>query len=173
MLGILLMGGLLFVKYLYLPKHEELNVQSQSIKAAEQKKKELQQLIAAAQSKLEKTRAALAAQEEEGGVEPVKGQPAPEVGETALDQLLANLFMFGDLEQVTPLRVKPYEIQGGETPLEFTVKGRFEDTLAFLKQATTLPGIGGLSSIVIEDARVETHRWVVTTTVVFPARLSY
>jgi len=165
LIGILIMVALLFGKYIYLPKVGELRAVNESIKEEKNRKDELKKLIAEAKTSPRPAPAPPPPRQTRRFVPPTNIQS------TTLGELLSDVFHYGDIERVSALRVKPGKVVNGQVPLDLTVSGRYHDTIRFLRNASTLKGVGGISSIEIGDVRWETDRYVVTTTVTLPTQL--
>lgn len=164
-LAIIVMGGLIFAKYIYLPKHKALEEYQKKIEKAESDKFDLTRKVSEAQAKFDSLKKQITQSE----VIQTEMQASDE--ETQLDQLLTDLFIIGDAEQVTLLQVKPNKKEKTFTPIIFSVQGEYFNTIRFLEQAATLKGVGGISSVKIEDPRLEINKYVVTTTFVMPSWL--
>lgn len=164
LIAIIIMIGLLFAKYIYFPKRKALEEIQSNLEKTEDNKVTLSREVVEARSKIEVSkRKKVIGDEEEKIIEDVKVE-----SQTQMDKLLGDLFTIGDAEQVALLFIKSGKKELTFTPIEFSVRGEFFNTLRFLEQAATLNGVGGISSITIEDANMEIGSYVVTTTFSMP-----
>ena|SRR3990167_3143783 len=164
LIAIIVMIGLLFARYIYLPKRQILAEIQKNIEKAEDSKILISRQVVEARSKIETARTKKEVRvEKEGVIEEVRVE-----SKTEMDKLLADLFTIGDVEQVSLLYIKSGKKETTYTPVEFSVKGGFFNTLHFLEQAAALNGVGGISSIIIENANKELGSYVVTTTFSMP-----
>lgn len=165
LIAIIVMIGLLFVKYIYLPKKQVLTDLQKNIEKAEDSKITLTRRVVETRSKIETAKVKREVRVEgEGEVSEVKVE-----AQTEMDKLLADLFTIGDTEQVALLYIKSGKKEMTYTPVEFSVRGGFFNTLRFLEQAAALNGVGGISSVTIDNADKELGNYVVTTTFSMPA----
>ena len=164
LIAIIVMVGLLFAKYIYFPKRKALDEIQSVIEKAEDNKINLSRQVVEARSKIEVSkRKKVVGVEEDKIAEETKVE-----AQTQMDKLLSDLFTIGDTEQVALLYVKSGKKGLTYTPIEFSVQGGFFNTVRFLEQAATLGGVGGISSLTIENANMELGSYVVTTTFSMP-----